>query len=507
MSKRPRRRRTAAEDPGPQPAGPQDVLPDDAPAGIARPWLGIVGGAVAVAAVLRFLCARGDLWLDEVWTMALLSSIESPFQIVTRLAHDNNHILNSLFAWGLRGLGSDFALRIPAVLAGTAGVAVAAGFAALPDEGSRDPSRPGVRAALAALLLATSYLMVHYQSEARGYALALGIGLLSPWAFLRANGEAGSRLVKVHWAAASLALLGHAVAVHLFAATFAWSLARFRRDGLMGPRLVRVMVWWHGVPAAFAAVLYLGFLRRMAIGGGPEESLPDVLGRVVAYTLGFPLSLGTLTLLVLGAALVVGGLVALRRLGSDQWVFYATGIVFSPVLALLFQPGDLRFERYFYVSAALLLLLVARLLALLAARASVAALLAVVLFLGGQYRHLQRLIADGRGDYGVAVAHMMARAPGRPVRVASDHDFRNALVISYQAARQRVQDQLVYTPSAAFAASGADWYVVHRPADAPPPPSVFRDTGGRTYQLDRSLPSAPLSGFHWFLFKREGAAP
>jgi hypothetical protein len=464
-----------------------------------------VGAALAGAVALRLLCARGDLWLDEVWSLALLSSIESPLQIVTKLAHDNNHVLNSLLAWGLRGFG-DFAVRIPAVIAGTAGVAVGAWFAAWPDPGARDPSRPGVRAALAALLLATSYLMVHYQSEARGYALALGIGLLSPWAFLRANADPGSRLVKVHWVAVSLALLGHAVAVHLFAATVAWSVARFRRDGLMGPRLVRLLLWWHGAPAAFAAVLYLGFLRRMAIGGGPEESLLDVLGRVVAYTLGLPLSLGTLALLFLGAALVGGGLVALRRLGSDQWAFYATGIVFSPVLALLFQPGDLRFERYFYVSAALLLLLAARLLALLWARTPAAALLAVALFLGAQYPRLARLIADGRGAYRLAVAHMVGRTPGRPVRVASDHDFRNALVISYQAARLGVQDQVAYTPSAALSASGADWYVAHRPADTPPPAPVFTDPGGRTYRLDRSLPSAPLSGFYWFLFKRVAPA-
>lgn len=236
---------------------------------IGRPWVLVVAVTVVLAAVVRLACAQGDLWLDEVWTLALLTTLESPLQIVTRLTHDNNHILNSVFAWWLGGLEEDWRLRLPAVIAGTAGVAVAASFSGLDDGPEvRDPSCPGVRAALAALLQAASYLMIHYQSEARGYALALGIGLLSPWAFLRARGAPGSRLAIVHWVAVTVALLGHAVAIHFFAATFAWSLVRFRRDALGVPSIVTAAMWWHGVPAAVTAALYFGFLGRLSIGGG-----------------------------------------------------------------------------------------------------------------------------------------------------------------------------------------------------------------------------------------------
>src|SRR6185436_17670860 len=116
------------------------------------------------AAVLRLAAARGNLWLDEIWTLYLLGTIEAPLQIVTTLTHDNNHILNSCCAWWLRG-GADAALRVPAVVAGTLGVAVAAAFAGLRDDPrAQEPSRTEVRATLAALLQATSCLMVHYQS-------------------------------------------------------------------------------------------------------------------------------------------------------------------------------------------------------------------------------------------------------------------------------------------------------------------------------------------------------
>ena len=504
------RRRSARPDEDAAPRGPQssdDVPGEDEPQAVSlgTPWTLVVAGIVAAGAVVRIACARGDLWLDEIWTLALLSSIDSPLQIVTKLTHDNNHVLNSFFAWWLRG-GADIALRIPAALVGTAGVAVAASFAGM-DDGSRDQSRPGARAALAALFLAASYLMVHYQSEARGYALALGIGLFSPWAFLRARGSPASRLAAVHWAAAGLALLGHAVAVHLFLATAVWSFVRFRRDGLAGPSLVRALVWWHGVPAATTTLVYLGFLSRMVIGGGPEESLVDVLGRVVAYTFGVPLALGTFGLLALGALVLAGGLATLRRIDSDQWAFYTTGIFLSPMAALVVQPGDLRFERYFYVSAALGLLLAARMVAALTARVPVATAAVAALFLAGQAGRLRHLAADGRGQYRAALSAMAAGTAARPVRVAGDHDFRNGLVTSYYTSRLGLDGQLVYVRAEGLSASGADWYLVHRPANDPPPPSVFTDPGGRAYRLERTLPSAPLSGFRWFLFRREGAAP
>jgi hypothetical protein len=500
------RRRAAAERPEGEAPARTAPAADEAvaqPVPITARWKVVLAVIVALAAVVRFACARGDLWLDEVWTLAMLSSIDSPLQIVTKLTHDNNHILNSFFAWWLRG-GADIAVRIPAVVAGTAGVAVAAWFAGMDDD-SRDPSAPAIRAALAGLLQATSYLMVHYQSEARGYALALGIGLLSPWAFLRARGAAASRLAIVHWVAAGFALLGHAVAVHLFLATAAWSFVRFRRDGLAGPSLVRALIWWHGVPAATTALVHQGFLSRMVIGGGPEESLVDVLGRVMAYTFGVPLALGTFGLLLLGVLIVGGGLWVLRRIDSDQWAFYATGLLLSPMAALLVQPGDLRFERYFYVSAALGLLLLGRMLALLASRSAIAAAAAVVLFVGAQLPRIQRLAAEGRGHYRGALSEMAARTPTRPVRVGGDHDFRNGLVISYYTPRLGLDGQLVYVPAQAVAASGADWYIVHRPGNDPDPPAGFTDAGGRTYRLEWGFPSAPLSGFRWFLFRREGA--
>jgi hypothetical protein len=498
VSRRRAKRRTSEAEP--EAAVTESVVP---PAVAGRVWWVAVAIVVASAAALRILAARGDLWLDEVWTVALLDTLRSPVQIVTKLTHDNNHILNSLFVWILRG--HDFAMRLPAVIAGTAGVAFGAWFSGMDDDSApRDPSHPGVRALLAAVLLGASHLMVHYQSEARGYALAVGLGLVSPWAFLRARGAPGARLAMVHWAAVCLALLGHAVAIHLFVATVAWSLVRFRRDGMSPPAIVMAALWWHGVPATFAAALYFGFLSRLTIGGGPQVALPDVLGSVVAFAFGLPLSLGTGVLLLIGIALIVGALVIVYRTGSDQGAFYLTGIVLSPIAALAFQPGDLQFERYFIVSAAVALLLIARAVAVLTARAPAAAALVALVFVAGQAPRLHRLIRDGRGHYTEAIRYLVDHSPTRPVRLASDHDFRNPMVIAFYGSRLGLGPKdIAYVPSQQLAASGADWYLVHKGADEPAPPAVFTDGGGRTYRLEKEYPSAPLSGFRWLLFHKE----
>ncbi len=56
---------------------------------------------VAIASVAaRFAASRGDLWLDEVWSLQMLQEVDSAWQIVL-LNHDNNHILNSLVMYAL----------------------------------------------------------------------------------------------------------------------------------------------------------------------------------------------------------------------------------------------------------------------------------------------------------------------------------------------------------------------------------------------------------------------
>ena len=63
---------------------------------IAWRWILIVSVIVAAAGVVRLIGARGDLWLDEIWTLLLIAPVRSMGEILLDIGHDNNHHLNSI---------------------------------------------------------------------------------------------------------------------------------------------------------------------------------------------------------------------------------------------------------------------------------------------------------------------------------------------------------------------------------------------------------------------------
>ncbi|WP_376704342.1 hypothetical protein RQ479_05220 [Mesorhizobium sp. ISC25] len=111
--------------------------------------------------VLRLLGARGDLWLDEIWSFALIEPLTSIDQIFWRVNHDNNHFLNSVYLYLIGPDASPLIQRGLSIALGVATIGAAAASAA---------SRGRQAMIATSLLFAVSYPMVHYGSEARGYA-------------------------------------------------------------------------------------------------------------------------------------------------------------------------------------------------------------------------------------------------------------------------------------------------------------------------------------------------
>jgi hypothetical protein len=204
--------------------------------------------------------------------------------------------------------------------------------------------------------------------------------------------------------------------------------------------------------------------------------------------------------------LVVGaGLFALARRGADiGWAFLVT-ILVSPMALRAFQPSELNFERYFVLSAAFGLLLVARLLGFVAARGRAGALVATLLALvvvGGSGPRIGRLLAEQRGHYREALGMMLSASPGARVSVSSDHDFRNGLLLRHYAERLGALERVAYLPQASWEGDGPDWFIEHRLEGRPGPADALQDPLGNRYTLFAEYPSAPLSGFRWYLFKR-----
>src|SRR5262249_29649009 len=130
------------------------------------------------------ICARGELWLDEIWSLHLIDQIRSG-EVLPSIATDNNHYLNTLY---LSLVGPDqppLVIRALSILLGTAGVAMA---------GWLQRGRGTGAVILTMGLVALAYPMVNAGSEARGYAGMMLCALISIALAERALDEQNARL-------------------------------------------------------------------------------------------------------------------------------------------------------------------------------------------------------------------------------------------------------------------------------------------------------------------------
>ena len=456
---------------------------------------------VALAALIRLAATWNDLWLDEIWTFTLIANLDSPLGILT-VHHDNNHVLNTLFLYLLRPIGWDWLYRLPALVAGVAIVVLGARVAWLgdPTSPSTDDASPELRALAAALVLGVSHPLIQYASEARGYSLALAFGLGAIAIAVQDGLQPRSRRAPICWVLVILAFLSHALALHVLTALIGWGIVRTLRRDRFSTSLA-TLAWWFAVPAAAFGAFYWGFLRGITVGGGNREGIGPPLARALAMVSGIPREVPVIITLIAVLVVAAAALWLLARRGSDLWVLFAVGIVVSPAALAVIQQTNLYAERYFLVSMVLWLLLFARLLAWLAARGGApraAALGGLVLFALANGARVADLLRDGRGHYQDAIRFMVAHTTGDVTAIASDHDFRNRLVVEYFGPRMSKPVRYVSRADA----TPTQWYLVHKNrGDAPP---ALHQTNQRgAYRLVRSYPTASLSGFSWFVFERE----
>jgi hypothetical protein len=449
-------------------------------------------GVVVAGAALRYLAARGDLWLDEIWSVELARMAGSAAGVFTGIHHDNNHHLNTLYALALGYDAAPVALRAMAVVAGTATLAVAAA----------SDSRDRILSLAWASLLSFSYLVVHYSSEARGYGLAL---LFAVTCYLAMNRFVEAR--RLAWAAAFaasavLGLLSHLTFLYALLAFLAWGAAAAWRDRTVRGLAPGLLVAFVPPVAAFSA-LWVVDLRHLVIGGGPEYRLWEVLREVIRTTFGIPRGpLEWISLPVLGFAGVEFARMVRSR--DPRWAFFAVVIVAGPAAVLLLTRPEYLAPRYFLVLVPFLLWLWASGLARIAraGRAGLAtAAVLMLLFLVGNGVSIARLLRDGRGRYREALEFILRSEPGPVATVGSDNDFRNATVIGRQLQSLPGAARFRYVQTGEWTDGAPTWVLVHHFAEDPPPDDVVLGPGGRRYGLLRIFPYAGLSGWDWYVYR------
>lgn len=488
-------------------------------------WL-IVAAITLAAGGLRLAAARDAFWIDEIasWRFARLAP--SAPQIFYGLHSDNNHHLNTLALY-LLGDRRDWTIyRLPPVLFGTASVWLAAVLArqwrphrtgaphAAREESSGDTPggmsgaarRDGgddAAAVIAAMLVGFSYLLVHYGSEARGYAYGFFFSLLALFALRRAIDRPSSLARLAFAGCGALALLSHLSFLYVYAGVAAWSAIQLSRDGR--GRLPLRLTQLHGPFLAFFALMYAIDLSRMEVAGGPRLSLFGVLGETAAAVVGGP---PLLAALVIGVTLELA-IVYLARQRRAEWVLYAVACVAAPALLLLATRHPYVYPRYFALAVPYYFLLIAGAMGDLWRRGrswQTACALLLCLFLAGSAVNHRAFFTGGRrGQYLEALRHIEASTAGRPATVGSTRDGRNQMVVEFYARHLGRPDAIAYVTKDRWTAAGAtehpEWLIADAPTPAADIPPEIASLLAR-YELQRTFPHSGLSGVHWHLYRR-----
>jgi hypothetical protein len=480
----------AAENPG----SAKDTAP------FTHSTVALLCACVVIGGVLRIAGARGDLWLDEVYSILAVRDLASALPIFTDLAQDNNHHLNSLWIHWFGDPEHRISYRLFSLATGTAAIALA-------------PLATGRRgfwnAGVSGLLVATSFPLITYSSEARGYAPMLFFALASLALMRRALPDGDLRTSAASGVAAVLAFLSHSAFVHFYLAMALWSLWNVARRGPPRRRGAAILLRLHLLPSVFFACFYAVSLRGMYVAGGPERSLFEILAEVSALSLGVP-HMGSLAepAIAVVAVLAVVGLVALWRTGSDLWVFHLGAMLIAPGALLLLRPPEVLFARYFLVATVAFLLLLAALLGGAIERGGLrraAAAIALLVVCAGNGVEIARFLAAGRGHYLGALEAIADATKGPVVRVGSDHPFRNGNLIFFYEPYLASGKRFEYVDTEAWKASSApEWYLRQDRSLHPEPDAHLVFFQRDVYELVDQHPYYGLSGWHWLVYRHKG---
>jgi len=443
------------------------------------------GALVVLAAILRVPGLFTEFWLDEIRGLSNVAAIGSAAEVFTGIHHDSNHWLVSLWMYAVGQEAPFWIYRLPSLLAGIAAVLVV-GWLARVDGGNP---------CLAMLMTATSFPLVFYSSEARGYALASLAGVAAILFLVRWAEGSDVRWLAGFALAASVGVLSHLSFVLVLVAAVVYSLVLVGRGRLSLGHALAVQA----VPFLLLAALVVIDLRYLGIGGGTREPPGALLAQTASLALGGPIEGGGVLLFALLCAIVLVAELARRlsrywpnRRSTDArsclWVFFAATALLPVWIALALDPPFL-FPRYFLVSVTFAPLLVGSFASSLG-RPWPAVLL--VVWLGANGYGLVQFAREGRGCYEQALRFLLEASDDDVVTVGSDHDLRNERILGFYRGRMGMEGKrLRYVNEEERVEAGIDFWI-----------GSYEGSRCDSCVFLRSYPSSALSGARWILYRR-----
>ncbi len=471
----------------------------------------LVAVLVVVSGVVRVMAARGDLWLDEIWSLENLARFMAHATFFERFGvvlHDNTHPLNTLWAVVVGPRAEPIAYRALAIVSGMIAVAAAAAIGA---------RRSVLEGAAAAAMVAFSYPMVHYASEARGYAPAVAAALVAAYLLDSGFERPSPGRIAAFVVVCLLGLASHLSFLAVLVGLGVWAVVEFwQRSRSVGFALSRTAALF-GVQLAVVVAVAIVAWNRATIGGAATAvAAGDSYDRLMRLMFGLDIyGEGSATRgvgLVLAIA-SLGPIWHLYRRRDGFWIFLLMAVVVLPfgiVLADQVVPAlgttAAVWPRYFLVLAVFIAFPAARCLVLLTEhgrRGRIAATAAMALFLYGQFVLIDTFLGDQRGRYADALAHIASAAAG-PVRVSGEPEFAVGIVVKHYAARMGLSDRIEFVVSGRGGARPAEWHIVNLFDGNPAPTAVLSRTGADSdaaYRLSAIYRKWGLSGADWAVYR------
>lgn len=454
---------------------------------------------VLLGAGLMAACSTGTLWFDEILSLQWARSAKNPWQLLELYRHDNNHPLNSLWLMAVGEGQPPWAYRLLPAASGIASLALI----------HRIARRLSPRFAWIPLALsATSFPLVLYSSEARGYAPAIAC-LLGAYAAITGTGRTIWR-APLFWLLCTAAVLAHGTALAILAAMGTASLLRGILEKQAPAAILGNLALWFAAPFLAATAHWHFFLREMAIAGGPEYTVPAVLAQFFGYAFGIP-GAGSLPATAAWAGLaLLAAAIAFGKFPDPptRWFFAGATAVF-PALSLLAADTTYLYFRYFLVCLPFVYLLaapVAERVSGFGRAASIPALALLAASILGQAPRLWALAAQGRGSY-LAALESIASDPDPVKTIVSNNDMQVGFVLGHYRARLPALEPLRFTPTSKAAETSPHWILYATQEDPPAPPQPTIELHGKIYQNVSFHRSAPVSGAHWAVYKIQNAPP
>lgn len=460
------------------------------------PWRLLLIIVLIVSVFFRIEGILNDFWLDEIWSLLFAESLKSPLEIITKIHHDNNHYLNTLFLYYFQNNVTWYIFRIPSLVAGFGIMAMAVLI---------NPNRGGIYTFTTLTLIGFSFIIINYSTEARGYSMMLFFALAGFWCLRHFLSHKKPITLIFFWSTIIAGSLSHLTFIHFFTAAFLWSSLVLLRKGQIKEGMIQLGML-HVLPVIFIITLYFINISGMVIGGGPDYSLIRVVGETINIALGASFTgIPAIITILVAVFIFVAELIYLYQKKSSLWIFYLVVIFLSPAVLIIITQPKVLLIRYFLISILFFLILLSHFLCRCYMKGhwgKYLYIIFVLLFCLGNGVKILDFMKYGRGSYIDALKFMDENSGGH-ITISSDHDFRNKMTLFYYLRYLPEETNITYYSSKEVPDVAPMWYITHSQVKDYRPSNSLYSPDGTKYTLEKEYRYACLSGWHWFIYKKE----